>query len=158
MAEAAGTPKAATTRTRKPRRATAGAKAARKPATRKPVARKRAKKPAATVSAKARKANIARVSDSVKEVAYAQLGICGKFYDELNARVSRARKDAPKQWNELVRRGERVQQDFDKARDDLRSDLKKRVKRIDVKTDFEERFEKVRDRVRKFTDRVKKAA
>jgi len=79
----------------------------RRAATRKTTARKTAaKRPAA----RKRAAPKSKVSGTMKEVMYAQLGVYGKLYDEVNTRVSRVRKDAPKQWNELVKRGERVQE------------------------------------------------
>ena len=156
MAEVASTETA-----RKPGRPKGTVKASvRKTATRKTAASKpAAAKPAARKPA-ARKQPISmdKVSDTVKEVAFVQLGLCGKVYDEVNTRVSKARKDAPKQWSELVKRGERVQHDLEKAQKDLRKDLKKRVGKIDVKSDLEGRVAKVRKAVNKLKNRVKKAA
>ena len=94
----------------------------------------------------------------MKEVAFVQLGICGKVYDEVNTRMSKARKDAPKQWSELVKRGERVQRDLEQAQKDLSKDLKKRVGKIDVRSDLEGRVAKVRKVVNKLKNRVRKAA
>lgn len=110
-----------------------------------------------------------KLGETVKEVAYAQLGIYGKVYDEVNSRVEKARKAAPKRWDTLVKRGEKVQRDFERAQKDLRSDFEKRQK--DLRADLQERFddlqekvdiegqiEKVRDAVSKLTQRVRKAA
>ncbi len=157
MAEVASTETA-----RKPGRPKGTRKApVRKTATRKTAA---ASKPAAVkpavrkTAARKQPISIDKVSDTVKEVAFVQLGLCGKVYDEVNTRVSKARKDAPKQWSELVKRGERVQHDLEKAQKDLRKDLKKRVGKIDVKGDLEGRVAKVRKAVNKLKNRIKKAA
>jgi chemotaxis protein histidine kinase CheA len=134
------------------RRRKAAPKAARKPAARRTAARK----PAAA-KAKPRQA-LKKASEAAKEVAFVQLGICGKVYDEVNSRVSKARKDAPKKWSELVRRGERVQRELDKAQKDLSKDLRKRVNKIDIPAPIEEGVSKFRTAVRKLTRRVQKAA
>ena len=104
--------------------------------TRKPAVRK-AKAAVRKTTARARKAaprkpavSIERVQDTMKEVAYVQLGIAGRVYDEFTARATKARKDAPKQWVALVKRGERVQKDLEKAGKELRSDLQSRVDTI----------------------------
>ena len=137
------------------RKAPARKTAARRTAASRPAAVKRAvRKPAA----RKQPISIDKVSDTVKEVSFVQLGICGKVYDEVNTRVSKARKDAPKQWSDLVKRGERVQRDLEKAQKDLGKDLKKRVGKIDVKGDLEDRVAKVRKAVNKLKNRVKKAA
>lgn len=134
------------------RRRKAAPKAARKPAARRTAARK----PAGT-KAKPRQ-TLKKASEAAKEVAFVQLGICGKVYDEVNSRVSKARKDAPKKWSELVRRGERVQRELDKAQKDLAKDLRKRVNKIDIPAPIEEGVSKFRTAVRKLTRRVEKAA
>jgi len=129
------------------------AKAGRKPAARRSAS---ARKPAA---AKAKpRAALKKASETAKEVAYVQLGICGRVYDEVNSRVSRARKDAPKKWSDLVKRGERVQRDLDKAQKDLTKDLRKRVNKMDIPAPIEEGVSKFRSAVRKLTRRVEKAA
>lgn len=147
--------------TRKPaaRKAAAPKAAARKPAARKPAARKAAPR-AASRKAAARKpdATLRKVQDTVKEVAYVQLGLAGRVYDEVNTRMNRARKDAPKQWDQLVRRGEQVQRDLDKAGKGLKRDLKQRVDRIETRVKLEGRIRKVRAAVDKLTKRVRKAA
>ncbi|MBP6381151.1 MAG: hypothetical protein KBG29_05405 [Pseudomonadales bacterium] len=135
------------------------AAAAEKPAARKTTARKTAagRKPAAT--RKAKPANpLKKASETAKEVAYVQLGICGKVYDEVNTRVSKARKQAPKQWSELVKRGERVQQDLDKVQKDLTKDLRKRVNKLEIPAPIETRVTNFTKAVKKLTARVNKAA
>lgn len=157
---------ASTAVTRKPgrpkgsRKVAASKPAVRKTSTRKSATSKRTTSKRAAPKAAARKPAITidKVGDTVKEVAFVQLGICGKVYDEVNTRVSKARKDAPKQWSELVKRGERVQKDLEKAQKDLGKDLKKRVGKLDVRADLEGRVAKVRKAVTKLTKRVKKAA
>ena len=102
--------------------------------------------------------NGSRLQGAVKEMAYVQLGIVGKVYDQLNERVSRARKDAPKQWEQLVKRGEQVQRDLDKAREEVRRDLGKRMNTREARAKLEERIEKIRANVEKLKSRVLKAA
>jgi hypothetical protein len=141
----------------------------RKTATRKAAARKTAgrrtaaRKPAATHQATAsRKRPVAidklKVQETVKEVAYAQLGLYGRVYDEVNARMSRVRRDAPKQWGELVKRGEQVQRDLEKAQKELKRDLKQRVAKIETRVDVESRVKQVRSAMNKLAARVRKAA
>lgn len=146
--------KATVTRTRK----TATRKvAARKAAGRKTTARKPAAPDRAADSRK-RPVAINKVQETVKEVAYAQLGLYGRVYDQVNARMSRVRKDAPKQWGDLVKRGEQVQRDLEKAQKELKRDLKQRVSKIENRVDLESRVEKVRNTMNKLAARVRKAA
>jgi hypothetical protein len=128
--------------------------AARKAPVRK-IAARRGRKPAAS---RQQPISVEKVQDTVKEVAYVQLGIAGKVYDEFNARVGKARKDAPKLWDSLVKRGEQVQRDLDKARKELTRDLKSRVDTADMKSKLEQRLAKVRKAVNKLGQRVRKAA
>ena len=104
--------------------------------------------------------NREKLTATVKEVVFAQLGVYGRIYDEVNDRVTKARKDAPKQWNELVKRGERVQKDFSKARKDIpseiRKDVEKRVadlKKVNVRGEVEARIEQLRKSVRGISKR-----
>jgi len=152
MAEAATAATTRKTTTRKP--------AARKTAATKKTVRKTTAKRTTVRKVAPAKPNfkLDNLSDTAREVAYVQLGICGTVYDELNARVSKARKDAPKRWNSLVKRGEQVQRDLEKAQGELQRDLKKRVNKLEAKADIEGRVEQVRDTVNKFVKRVRKAA
>ena len=145
MADAAATTETTVRKTRK----TAARKTARKTTARKTTTRKAAKAPVLTLE---------RVQDTMKEVAYVQLGIAGRMYDEINARATKARKDAPKQWVSLVKRGERVQRDLEKAGKGLRSDLQSRVDTAEVKARVEQRIAQVRKAVTKLGQRVRKAA
>lgn len=137
---------------------------ARRNTTRTPGARKTAASARGTArrasQPRARKpeASGSRLQGAVREMAYVQLGLVGKVYDQLNERVSRARKDAPKQWEQLVKRGEQVQRDLDKAREDVRRDLGKRINTLDARSKLEERIEKIRSNVEKLKSRVRKAA
>ncbi len=103
-----------------------------------------------------------KVSDLVKSVAYAQLGVYGKLYDEVSSRVEARRKQAPKQWNELIKRGEKVQKDLEKSQ----ADIKERIQSIDVKAElkggvdkvkesYSEGFEKVKDSYKETFEKVK---
>ena len=135
---------------------TARKNTARKSTTRKAPARRTAARTHTAATKPARQ--IKKVQVAVKEVAFAQLGIAGKVYDEFNASVGKARKDAPKQWDALVKRGEQVQRDLDKAGKGLRRDIEARVDTAEMKTRIEERFAKVRKAVNKLAQRVRKAA
>jgi hypothetical protein len=128
--------------------------AARKTATRRAPAARRASKPAARKPA----LSMEKVQDAVKEVAFVQLGIAGTVYDEFNTRVGKARKDAPKRWDALVKRGEQVQRDLDKAGKELRRDLEARVGTAEVKARIEKRIATVRKAVNKLSQRVRNAA
>ncbi len=133
--------------------------AARKSAATKAAAPKRAYKHKATAASKAKPAiSLKKASETAKEVAYVQLGICGKVYDEVNTRVTKARKVAPKKWSDLVKRGERVQQDLDKVQKDLTKDLRKRVNKLEIPAPIETRVTKFTKAVKKLTARVNKAA
>ena len=136
----------------------------RKAATRKATTASKTKttrKPAAKKASKAQETRTEQVSESVKEVVYAQLGLIGRFYDNVSevrgnfdGRIQKVRKDAPKQWKELVKRGEKVERDLR----DSQGDLQQRVENLDIKADLEDRVEKVRETVSKVRDRFKNAA
>lgn len=144
---------------RRAKAAAAGKPAARKSAAAKAAAPKRAYTRKATAASKAKPAiSLKKASETAKEVAYVQLGICGKVYDEVNTRVTKARKVAPKKWSDLVKRGERVQQDLDKAQKDLTKDLRKRVNKLEIPAPIETRVTKFTKAVKKLTARVNKAA
>jgi len=136
-------------------KAAAAGKPAAKTATRRAYTRR---KPAAAPKAKKPASPLKKASETAKEVAYVQLGICGKVYDEVNTRVTRARKQAPKKWSDLVKRGERVQQDLDKVQKDLTKDLRKRVNKLEIPAPIETRVTKLTKAVKKLTARVSKAA
>lgn len=99
-----------------------------------------------------------RMQGAIKEVAFVQLGIAGRMYDELNARMGSARKNAPRQWDALVKRGVQVQRDFDKAGSQLRRDIGARVDASTVKARVEKRIAAVRKTVSKLRQRNRKAA
>lgn len=102
-----------------------------------------------------------RLSGSVKEVVYVQLGVAGTVYDNLNelrtkwdSRIKSVRSDAPKQWKELVKRGEKVEKDMRKST----ADIQKRVGGFDLKSNIEARFDQVREGLDKVRNRFSKAA
>jgi len=144
---------------RRVKAAAASKPAARKTAAPKAAAPKRAYKRKAAAASKAKPAiSLKKASEAAKEVAFVQLGICGKVYDEVNTRVTKARKQAPKRWSDLVKRGERVQQDLDKVQKDLTKDLRKRVNQIEIPAPIETRVTQFTKAVKKLTARVNKAA
>lgn len=139
-------------------------KAARSPRGRKPVARKPARKPATATrrakkpAAPAKPVRLEKVTETVKEVALAQLGLCGMAYDRVNESMSKARKDMPKQWTGLVKRGEQVSKELESAGKDFGKQVGKRVAKLPKKADLEARVGKVRDVVGKLRARLRKAA
>ena len=140
---------------RRAKAAAASKPAARKTAAPKAAAPKRAYKRKGAAASKAKPAiSLKKASEAAKEVAFVQLGICGKVYDEVNTRVTKARKQAPKRWSDLVKRGERVQQDLDKVQKDLR----KRVNKLEIPAPIETRVTNFTKAVKKLTARVNKAA
>jgi hypothetical protein len=144
---------------RRARAAASSKPAARKTAAPKAAAPKRAYKRKGAAASKAKPAiSLKKASEAAKEVAFVQLGICGKVYDEVNTRVTKARKQAPKRWSDLVKRGERVQQDLDKVQKDLTKDLRKRVNKIEIPAPIETRVTNFTKAVKKLTARVNKAA
>ena len=52
--------------------------------------------------------NLEKVTDTVKETAMAGLGIFGKVFDRAQDRVEDVRKEAPKKWEDFVKRGEQL--------------------------------------------------
>lgn len=123
---------------------------------------RKAVKPVAKKASKAKKADadgrLQKVKETAKEAALVQLGLYGRMYDEVNERVSKVRKEAPKQWDQLVKRGEKVRNDLDKAQKDMGNKLRDRVDSIEIPAPIENGVEKFRSAVRKLTDRVRKAA
>ena len=82
----------------------------------------------------------ARVINGMKELVYAQIGLYGQIYDELDARLAKLRADTPKRWQKLVTRGEKMQRDVEKAQAELvksleksRGDLQKRLDRTQAR-------------------------
>lgn len=143
------------------------APAAKKVSARKPVAKKTATKASAkeakkgfeslipSVSLKASKEKIKESADKaqalIKNVVYAQLGVYGKVYDEVSSRFEATVEEAPKQWDALVERGEKVQKDFEKSQ----SSLKAKIKKIDIKSDIKEGVEKVKEGYKDSLEKVK---
>lgn len=102
--------------------------------------------------------SVDKFSDVMKNIAYAQLGICGKIYDEVSSIVDARRAKATKQWSVLIKRGEKIQKTLQKKQ----MDMKKRIKAVDVKADIKDGVGKVKDSYKevygKFKTFTKKAA
>ena len=52
--------------------------------------------------------SVEKVTGAIKNTAMAGLGVVGKLYDRAQGRVEAVRKQAPKQWNTFVKRGEQL--------------------------------------------------
>jgi FtsZ-binding cell division protein ZapB len=110
--------------------------------------RRTVQKTAAAQKSTVAKAN-AKVVDAMKDIVLAQMGLYGEIYDELNARLVNARTETPKQWRRLVRRGERVQHDLEKAQDQMRQNLEK------TRADLQKQFDKVQRDLRSQLEKIK---
>ena len=108
------------------------------------------RKTAATQKATIAKANT-KVVDAMKDIVLAQMGLYGEIYDEVNSRLVKARTETPKQWSRLVRRGERVQRDLEKAQEQMRQNLEK------ARTDLQQQFEKVQRDLRDQLEKIRPA-
>jgi predicted DNA-binding WGR domain protein len=140
------------------RKAPVAKPAAKKVATRKSAAKKAETKAPAkeakkgfdalipSVSLKASKEKIKESADKaqaiIKNVVYAQLGVYGKVYDEVSSRLESTVEEAPKQWGALVKRGEKVQKDFEKSQSSLKAKIKDGVEK--VKEGYKDSLEKVK--------------
>ena len=117
----ADTPKSAASAQRKPKTAAKRKPATRrKPAARKPAARKRAapRKPESSFATNAQ--------ETGHEVFLAGLGLYGKVYDQAQERfddlqkeLKARRKNADKDYKDLVKRGKKVEKDARSAIDDM---------------------------------------
>lgn len=134
------------------RATTARTRTARKPAARKASTRRSAATETST------RQSTPRMQLRARDVAFAQLGLAGRVYDEFTTRLERARKDAPRQWGALVKRGEQVQRDVEKAGKELRRDIETRVNSTEVKARLEQRVHTLRKAVDKLARRARKAA
>ena len=90
----------------------------------------------------------------VKTVVYAQLGVYSMFYDGVTSRLESTRAEMPKQWGQLVKRGEKVQKGLDKSQDELKS----KIKSIDLKNGVETFKSSTKDSLGKIKSFAKKAA
>lgn len=90
----------------------------------------------------------------VKTVVYAQLGVYGKIYDEFSSRIESTRTEVPKQWDSLVKRGEKIQKDFDKSQDEIKA----KIKDIHIKESMEKLKTSTKDSISKVKGFGKKAA
>lgn len=102
--------------------------------------------PAAKKKATASKANF-----STRDFAVAGLGVYGKLFDEIQDRVETFRKQAPKQFDGLVKRGEKAQQDLQKAQ----QELKNRIEGFDIAEQFD--LNELRDQIEEMAERVREA-
>ena len=119
------------------------------------------RKPAAAKTKAKTQSQFESVSETMKKAVYAQLGLIGTFYDNVSEirdnvdqQLVKVRKQAPKQWQGLVKRGERVERDLRNTQDELQ----KRIEEINLIGDFEQNVEKVRESLGKVRDRFSKAA
>ena len=78
-------------------------------------------------------------ADVAKNIWLAGLGAYGKAYDEAVARYEKASKDTPKLFKDLVKKGEKLEEEtretvsdnkLTKARDDIRADIEERIQAV----------------------------
>ena len=106
-----------------------------------------------------------KAQDLAKEVVAANLGVYGKIYDEVSARIESGREEAPKQWDELVKRGRQLQSDMEKSQEELKtkikdSELAAKIKDIDLKGEIKGYADKVKEidlkgELKTYADKVK---
>lgn len=106
------------------------------------------------------KESVEKAGDLAKDVVYANLGVYGKLYDtvserleSLNDKVDATRKQAPKEWDALIKRGTQVQGSLEKAQEDLKA----KVKSIDVKASVQSNVDKVKGALEGAVEKVKGA-
>ena len=146
--------------------------AARKPAARKAADRKTATKKSAAKKSTGKsympdfsrftlekstgrlKASADMAQTMVKTVVYAQMGVYGVIYDGVASRIENTRAGIPKQWQTLVKRGEKMQKDFDKSQEELKS----KIKDIDLKEEAKKFSSSTKESLSKVTSFGKKAA
>lgn len=136
MAETTATRKRAT-----PKARTASSSTRRTPR-RKPAARKAAGPDTTTRSTTARPAGKLRAA--ARDIAHAQLGLAAQVVETVGIRVIQARVEAPKRWEDLVKRGERVRRDLEQAGSGIRRDVRTRVAAFDPRAEIEARIAKAR--------------
>lgn len=95
-----------------------------------------------------------KAQEMIKTVVYAQLGVYGTVYDEVTSRFESTRKEAPKQWGVLIKRGEKFQKDFEKTGEELKS----KIKDIDLKDGVEKVKSTCKESLSKVKELGKKAA
>ncbi len=123
--------------------------------TKQPAAKKAAPSKKTTATEPAAKETVTfekateEIVDAMKDIVKAELGVYGTISDEVSERIEKARKETPKKWRKLVRRGEKVQKDLEKARSDLKKNLEKAQK--DLKKDIEKAQKDIKKKVKEIT-------
>lgn len=102
--------------------------------------------------------SVDRFSGVIKSIAYFQLGVCGKIYDEVSSMVDVRRAKAAKQLSVLIKRGEKIQKTIQKKQ----KGFEKRIKAVDVRGEIKDGVGKVKASYKgaygKFKSLAKKAA
>ena len=106
----------------------------------------RSKAKTSTAKGKVDKAS-SEILDKMKTLVRAQLGLFGEISDELNTRMDKLRTEAPAQWKSLVKRGQQLQKEIDKAQGDLRKNLEKT--QSDLKKNLDKAQKTLRSKVEK---------
>lgn len=109
---------------------------------RKPAARKAEKPDTATGSTNARPAG--KLQSAARDVAHAHLGLAAQVLETVGIRVIQARVEAPKRWDDLVKRGERVRHDLEQAGESIRRDVLTRIAAFDPRAEIGTRIAKAR--------------
>lgn len=98
----------------------------------------------ATKKTTTKKAAAKKPEFTAKNFAIASLGFYGKIFDEIQSRVEDVRKQAPKQFDELVKRGEKAQKELTKSRNEITKSIRD-YDMEDAREDLEELVDSVRD-------------
>jgi hypothetical protein len=85
-----------------------------------------------------------QLQNDAKEVLYAGLGVYGRLFDEVNARMDTARNGRSKNWKDLVARGEKLHKDFNETvesgdwpvsfdMDEMRANIEKKFEELSAR-------------------------
>ena len=86
----------------------------------------------------------AKLQAAARDLAHAQLGLAAQVVETVAIRVIQARAEAPRQWEGLVKRGEKVRRELEQAGEGLRQDIRSRAASFSPRTEVEARIAKAR--------------
>jgi hypothetical protein len=132
----------------KAKKAPARKTAARKTTAKKTTARKTAPKKMT------QPAFAAKAQENARNVFLAGLGFYGKAYDEAQTRMKVRREKAEDLFNELVKRGEKVEKDAKKALKDFDLPELNLADREEIRKEIEARLDKARESFESLRDSI----
>lgn len=99
---------------------------------------------------------VEKIGDIAKDLYLANLGMYGKLYESLEEKVEEYNDKRGDLFKELVKRGEKVQQNAEKRIKDAQQDAEERIKNIDLVKDMklEDRIQELRDNFDSLKDKL----